>query len=449
MKLQTITLENFRNVEKQTVRFGDGIHVLYGENGAGKTNLLEAIYLFAICKSHRTVHDGDFVRRGEKIARLSAEYRSELDGLTDINADRKLLVEPSENDRILSRHAEILYASNGTKRLFYEGVAIPRVSEFIGRFRAVLFTPDHLSLIKGAPELRRNFCDMALCQIRPGYIRALNEYAKILSQRNALLKTLRENGGRGDRDLLAVYSDALAEKGAVVSRQRIGFCRYLETTAKAFYTAISGGSEELLIRYYGSIRPDEAKDPSETDLETRLKELYTANIDAEIRQGTTKYGPHREDILFFMEQEPTADDLSTEKAGTTVFDKKADKSGNFAEKDENADKIDTSDKNDKIDKIEEKARLAAEFSARTFASQGQQRSAVLALKLAEGEMIKALCSEYPVYLFDDVLSELDKGRKERFVDLFDGKQVILTCCDGAAIESIGGTKIYVRAGQYT
>ncbi len=424
MKLQTLTLENFRNVEKQTVRFGDGIHVLYGENGAGKTNLLEAVYLFAICKSHRTVRDGDFVRRGEKIARLSAEYRSELDVLSGAN--------PSGNDDVLSRHAEILYASNGSKRLFYEGVAIPRVSEFIGRFRAVLFTPDHLSLIKGAPELRRNFCDMALCQIRPGYIRALNEYAKILSQRNALLKNFRENGGRGDRDLLAVYSEALAEKGAIVSRQRIGFCRYLETTAKAFYTAISGGSEELLIRYYGSIRPDEAKDPSDTELKERLRELYSNNIDAEIRQGTTKYGPHREDILFFMEQEPTADDLSTEKAEKNATDEKADESVG-----------------EKADKLEEKTRLAAEFAARTFASQGQQRSVVLALKLAEGEMIKALCSEYPVYLFDDVLSELDKGRKERFVELFGGKQVILTCCDGAAIESIGGTKILVRAGKYT
>lgn len=419
MKLTNLTCENFRNIQKQTIPFGSGINLLYGENGAGKTNLLEAVYLFAICKSHRTSRDGDFVRHGEKLAHLSMEYRSELEGL------QNSIAVPSDKDRpdeqAFLRHAEMIYSSNGTKRLFYEGVAIPRVSEFIGRFRAVLFTPDHLSLIKGAPELRRNFCDMAMCQIRPNYIRLLNEYAKILGQRNALLKSFRENGGKGDRELLAVYSDALAEKGAILSRQRIGFCRYLETTAKAFYTVISGGSEELRIGYYGSIRPDEACDPTEEDLKTRLCDLYQANIEAEIRQGSTKYGPHREDILFFMEQ---------------------------GSRNETLQKLTESIDADEKEIEPQKQTAAAEFAARTFASQGQQRSVVLALKLAEGEMIKALCGEYPVYLFDDVLSELDKGRKERFTELFEQKQVLLTCCDETAAQNIKGTKIFVRAGEY-
>ena len=400
MIITNLTAENFRNIEKQSVSFSKGLNLLYGENGAGKTNLLEAVYLFAICKSHRTVKDGDFVRRGADFSHLTLHFTSDFDR-KDIDSERC---------------SEIRYFPDGKKRLCYESVSVGKVSEFIGHFRAVFFTPDHLSLIKGAPEERRKFCDMALSQIKPGYIRYLNDYAKILGQRNALLKNFREKG-TGDAALLSVYSDALSEKGAVIIRQRIAFCRYLQELSRGFYKEISGDSERLFIRYYGSVKDsDPEKDLSESEIGEALRAQYAHNTESEIRAGTTKYGPHRDDFLFFMGKLPQGE--------TNLSD--------------TSDTPDTGEEHQKY----------AEFAARTFASQGQQRSTVLALKLSEGEIIRTLSGESPVYLFDDVLSELDENRKERFLSIFGEKQVLLTCCDENAVKNLSGRTIFVRNGTY-
>lgn len=406
MFIQNLTAEHFRNIALQNVSFCKGLNILYGENGAGKTNLLEAVYLFAICKSHRTAKDADFISYGAPFAHLSLLFRSDF--------DRK------ETD--LFRKAEIRYFPDGKKQLQYEGVSVGKVSEFIGNFRAVLFTPDHLALIKGAPEERRKFCDMALAQIRPGYIRYLNDYAKILGQRNALLKSFREKG-TGDRALLSVYSEALSEKGAVIIRQRISFCRYLQELSRKYYKEISGDSERLFIRYYGSVKDsDPEKDLSEKEIADSLCALYSKNVDSEIFRGATKYGPHKDDFLFFMGKTPPV--LKNDSSFNTE---------------------------DESEKIKEQM---TEFSARTFASQGQQRSTVLALKLSEGEIIRNLSGEEPVYLFDDVLSELDIRRRERFLSIFGEKQVLLTCCDEEAIKTLSlqnfaVQKISVHNGMYT
>lgn len=389
MRIETLSAEDFRNIDSQSVSFSPGVNLLYGSNGAGKTNLLEAVYLFAICKSHRTVKDGDFVAHGKPGAKLSMTFSSDT--------DRGVL------PPVPPRHMEILYFPNGKKHMRYEGVSVSKVSEFVGLFRAVLFTPDHLSLIKGAPEERRKFCDMALSQIRPGYIRYLNEYYRILQQRNALLKGFRDTG-TGDKALLSVYSEALSGAAAVITRQRAAFACYLEEQAQKFYRDISGGAEKLYIRYYGGAREEDA---SEEALRNRFYRLYTENTDTEIRQGSTKYGPHRDDMLVFLEKAPE-EPLREEEASSDY----------------------------------------AEYAARTFASQGQQRSAVLALKLAEGEIIRTLTGEYPVYLFDDVLSELDRERRDRFLSLFQDKQVLLTCCDGTAAKETAGRKLFVEKGTY-
>ena len=393
MNIESLTLEHYRNVQNQTVRFSKGLNILYGENGAGKTNLLEAVSLFAVCKSHRTAKDTDFIAYGSDSAHLSMQYASDFD----------------RTDMKISHDADIRYFADGKKSLFYEGVRIGKVSEFIGRFRAVLFTPDHLSLIKGAPEERRRFCDMALSQIKPGYIRCLNDYYAYLSRRNALLKEFRENGGVGDRVLLMTYTEALSKIAGKIMRQRILFSRYIQELASDFYRTISGDSEKLYVRYYGNIKDSGEKDDlSDVRLGSELFDLYERNIETEIRRGMTRYGPHRDDFLFFMGKTPS------EKAGG-----------------------------------EENYRAESEFAARTFASQGQQRSAVLALKLSEGDMMKSLSGEQPVYLFDDVLSELDPNRRERFLSIFHDKQVLLTCCDESAANALAGRKIAVRGGNYT
>ena len=134
------------------------------------------------------------------------------------------------------------------KKMLYEGVSITKISEFVGRFRAVFFTPDHLSLVKGSPDERRRFADMALAQIKPSYIRCLNEYMRLLSQRNAMLRNAKLTG-KCDEALLSVYSEALADSAAVITRQRAFFSEYLEGEAARFYESISGRNEKLFIRY--------------------------------------------------------------------------------------------------------------------------------------------------------------------------------------------------------
>lgn len=397
MKLEYLFAENYRNISDANINFKDGVNLLYGHNGAGKTNALEAVYLFAICKSFRTNKDSDFITHGKEEAKLKLGFTCE-----HFKKDEKPL------------EMQLSFFKDAKKKMLYEGVTITKVSEFVGRFRAVFFTPDHLSLVKGSPDERRRFADMALSQIKPSYIRCLNEYMQLLSQRNAMLRNAKLTG-KYDETLLSVYSEALSDSAAVITRQRAYFSEYLESEAARFYESISGRNEKLFIRYLSN----EKEDPKNTEkTKSRYLKLYTENIANEIKFGATKYGPHKDDILFF---------IGSEKENKKV-----------CELEECED----------INETEEK-RETVEFAARTFASQGQQRSAVLALKLAEGEIIKNLCTEYPVYLFDDVLSELDSERKKQLMSLFEDKQVMITCCDENSFDSsLVNNKIRVENGVY-
>ena len=406
MKLEFLKAENFRNIENALITFTDGVNLLYGKNGAGKTNALEAIYLFAICKSFRTNKDSDFIMHSKEKASLSIGF---CDAFTRENERKKMSIDIFSGEK---------------KKMRYEGVTVSKISEFVGRFRAVFFTPDHLSLIKGSPDERRKFADMALSQIKPSYIKALNEYYRILSQRNALLRQAKISG-KADKNLISVYSESLSEKASVITKQRAYFSEYLEKEASRFYKEISGQHEELFIRYLSS----EKEDPKDQNkVKERYYSLYTSNIENEIKYGATKYGPHKDDLLFYI--------------GKQRCDSFFDEQSNIS--------CDLSDENAALECENKKEQNMIEFAARTFASQGQQRSAVLSLKLAEGEIIRSLTGEYPVYLFDDVLSELDSGRKNHLLSLFVDKQVIITCCDENAFEdSPVKNRIKVENGSYT
>lgn len=401
MELKYLTAENYRNISSADIRFSDGVNLLYGHNGAGKTNALEAVYLFAICKSFRTNRDSDFITHGKDRSDLKLGFTCDYS-----KKDEK----PFE--------MQLTFFKDAKKKMSYEGVGISKVSEFAGRFRAVFFTPDHLSLVKGSPDERRKFADMALSQIKPSYIRCLNEYMRLLSQRNALLKNAKITG-KLDEALLSVYSETLSETAAIITRQRAFFSEYLEKEAARFYDSISGSNEKLYIRYLSS----EKEDPKSVEkTKEKYLKLYTENISSEIKYGATKYGPHKDDILFF---------IGSERENEKVCE------------------LEKCDENTDISENYEEKRKTVEFAARTFASQGQQRSAVLSLKLAEGEIIKNLSGEYPVYLFDDVLSELDANRKKQLMSLFKDKQVMITCCDENSFDSsLVNNKIKVENGNY-
>lgn len=402
MQIKKLKAQSYRNIHDAEISFSDGVNLLYGKNGAGKTNALEAIYLFAICKSFRTSKESDFVMHGSEKSDIFLEYRSNFD---DEQRDFHKM--------------KISFFKNERKKLFYENVEINKISEFAGRFRAVFFTPDHLSLIKGSPDERRKFADMALCQIKPGYIRLLNEYFHILSQRNAMLRAAKFEGKKLNPELFDVFSVSLAEKAALITKQRVHFAESLEKKAAVFYSLITGEKEKFYIRYLCA----EKEDPKDIDvLKNRYFSLYRDNIEQEIRHGSTKYGPHKDDFVFYIVKSTREHDQLYEKIRES-YENESEKENTFS--------------------------YSSDFAARTFASQGQQRTAVLALKLAEGEIIHDLCGEYPVYLFDDVLSELDEERKKRLLSLFRDKQVIITCCDKNTFDTdFVNCGIEVSAGKY-
>ncbi len=400
MKLNFLQTENFRNLCENPPEFSDGINVLYGSNAAGKTNTLEAIYLFAAGKSFRTKSDKDFIKHGESFARASICF---------------------DEANVKGRNMSVSFMNSGQnakKAMFVEGNAVDRASEFLGNFRAVLFTPDHLELVKGAPEERRRLVDIALCQIRPGFVRALNSYSKVLSQRNNYLKNTKIRGHKADFDYLDVLNKQLALTGGVIIKQRGLYCESLGGYAGKAYQSISGEKESLFVKYVSKVSCEDLSD--EKACCEALYQMYrkTSQRDAEL--GRTSNGPHKDELLIYIaknEQDGEIDKAVLEAKGN-LYD-------------------------------EDGLTGVSSFVARTFGSQGQQRSAVLAIKLAEGEIVKEKCGEYPVFLLDDLFSELDLARKNSLCRMLNERQCIITACDKASIPQLDtGRIILVSGGKY-
>lgn len=397
MKLRRLETVNFRNLLENPPEFKDGINVLCGSNAAGKTNTLEAMYLFASGKSFRTRNDRDFIRRGEKTAHAAIHFDG--DGISDKVQSINFMVSGQKT----------------AKALFVENVSVDKASEFLGNFRAVLFTPDHLELIKGAPEERRRLVDVALCQIRPGFVRVLNDYAEALAQRNSYLKKIKFYSGKPDKDYLDVLNRILAETGGVVTKQRGLYCKKMEKLAGEAYAEIAGGGERLYVSYVSRSKIEDFSD--EKYCSERLYASYTASTEHDLESGYTLSGPHRDDMVICI--------------GKNGENKEIERTANgLIESDEGEGKI-------------------SAFAARTFGSQGQQRSAVLAIKMAEGKIAGEKCGEAPVFLLDDLFSELDGKRRKRICGMLEGMQSVITACDKESIPNIDGiSTVYVDNGRY-
>ncbi|MBE6680869.1 MAG: DNA replication/repair protein RecF [Ruminococcaceae bacterium] len=375
MILRTLKTWNFRNLIDNPPEFHDGINVLFGDNAAGKTNTLEAIYLFATGKSFRTRSEKDFIRHGESFARAEIGYENSL----------------------LCRSMSVTYMASGAKALKgmqVEGAQVDKVSEFLGNFRAVLFTPDHLELVKGAPEERRRLIDMALCQIQPRFVKSLNDYMKVLAQRNNYLKSIKFSGKEADLDYLGVLNMQLSKSGAVITKQRGLYSQKLSLLSGNAYESLTSGSECLYARYISRACKGALSD--EKEIAENLYAMYEKDTKHDIELGKTSHGPHHDELMIYV----------AKKGEGEAFANKA-----FEMPEENL----------------------SEYAARSFGSQGQQRSAVLSIKIAEGEIVKEKCGEYPVFLLDDLFSELDDKRRQKLSEMFIDKQCIITCCDRAAL----------------
>jgi len=358
VKLTRLALENWRNIPHALIEPEDGLNVLCGENGQGKTNLLEAIWMLTGAKSFRAAKDAELIRRGADFA--------VLDGAAECGG------------RVQTIYLTV--GSPGTPRpgrtARLNGVDKGRAASLAGTFTAVVFEPDHLGLIKGSPGGRRRFLDAALCQLYPGYLAALRRYSRVLAQKNALLKQYNRLPDAGD--LLEVYDQQLAAFGQEVTGRRTAYLEALTPLAVENYRRISQGREELNLAYKATF-------------EGSLLEAYRRLRPAELRAGFCLAGPHREDLEVLLDGQP----------------------------------------------------------ARVYGSQGQQRSAVLALKLAEATQAEAVTGEHPVMLLDDVLSELDDARQNYLLTRMTGKQVFVTACDSAAFGRAEGRVYRLECGAVT
>lgn len=273
------------------------------------------------------------------------------------------------------------------KEMSLNGMKVKKISEFLGNFKSVLFCPEHLAIVKDEPSIRRSFIDAALSQLNPYYLPALTEYTKVVESKNALLKNS-ESYSRDDFEMLyKQYSVRLVKGSLYISMARMGYLKKLFGYVGKFLSEMTGGRDSVDYEYLYSIGPVKYMYNYEAQY------LYTifTNSEREKAAKVSLYGAHRDDFEIRL---PIG-------------------------------------------------------SAKIFASQGQQRSIALAMKLAEGEICREETGEYPVFLFDDVLSELDRQRKNYVLENLSGKQVIVTSCDEADFSDCGSAKrIYVENGNY-
>jgi DNA replication and repair protein RecF len=330
MKASNLELYNFRNYEYENISFQDGVNIIHGENGMGKTNILEAVYYFSYGRSFRS-GGKEVIKDGEKEARISLSFENSL---------RKL-------------ESDIKFLSGKRKEIYINEIELKKTSQLLGNFICVLFTPDEMGIIKGMPEVRRKFCDSSIMPLRPNYIKELIKYRNILSQKTALLKSRQY-------ETLDIWNEKLAETGSRIMKLRESYIERINQKAREIQNEISGGKEELSLVYNPSVKLKENYLEKLTEYKEKEKENLFCMV-----------GVHRDEIDIFINGKP----------------------------------------------------------AKNYASQGQIRTAVLCLKSAQMEIIKEETGDYPVMLLDDILSELDKKRREFLISQIKGKQIIITCTD--------------------
>ena len=225
MKARKLVLKDFRNITDAVLCFNDGVNIIVGENAQGKTNIIEALWMMSAGKSFRGIKEKETIKFGSDNALVSLDYEYS------------------------DREYELLFRlfNDKTKEIYLNGVRKSKVSEIIGCFFAVLFTPMHLSLIKDGPSERRRFIDTALCQLKPSYLKQLNLYNRLMDQRNSLLKQIRDKGR--DKNELDVWDSRLSVEGAKIIRQRKLYLRRLEKYATEEHKLISDGKEALKLNY--------------------------------------------------------------------------------------------------------------------------------------------------------------------------------------------------------
>ena len=325
MWLKNLSIKQFRNYHNIEIDFNPKLNVFVGRNAQGKTNLLESIYFLALTRSHRTKTDKNLIQFEEEQLQVSGILQKKT-------ASIPLEIDLTQKGRI----TKVNYLKQA------------RLSDYIGHMNVVLFAPEDLQLVKGAPAVRRKFIDIELGQIKPIYLSDLSSYNHVLKQRNTYLKSTQNI----DETFLTVLDDQLVEYGCRIMNHRADFIQKMELFGKEKHFDISDQLEELSIRYKPSVNFVDKEHLAESFhialQKSRSRDLFKKN---------TGVGPHRDDMIFMI-------------------------NGMEA----------------------------------SFGSQGQHRSLVLSIKLAEIELMESITKESPILLLDDVMSELDNTRQLKLLE---------------------------------
>ena len=372
MYITKLYIRNFRNIGEAELNFDKELNIFVGRNAQGKTNLCEAV---SVCLggSFRRVRFSQYIPADDP----KAEVEVKLYFRDDI----------TERENII----DYTICKNNVS-VKYNGIKMKDAAELYGVLKYVVFIPEHLNLIKGSPELRRDYLDdVALMQTKT-HLKKLSRYNKGLKQRNNILSF--NNGDiRSVSAQLAAWNEVLAAEGINVTYGRLKYFSFLKKCAAEIYSELTNGAEKFTMEYLSSVFKTESINFNDID---RLYKQYIAalekNLEAEMKLHYTLAGIHRDDANFFING----------------------------------------------------------MAARDFASQGQLRSVALALKLSEAEIIRRKNKTNPVIILDDILSELDCVRRDFVIHHIEKSQVFITCCNIDDLSSLNGGKVWTaERGTFT
>jgi len=341
-----LSLNDYRNYSNVKLEFSENFNIIYGKNAQGKTNILESIFICASGRSHRTKRDVDLIRIGRQGYSVN------------------LLVNKKNEETLI----QVSYKKDEKKSVKINEIPVKKIGNLMGHLNVVMFSPEDLLIIKEGPSERRRFMDITISQLRPSYFYDLQQYAKIISQRNMLLKEVQNK--KSLLDTLEIWDNNIIKTGARIVWTRRNFINKLNIIAEEKHKRITNRTENLGLKYICSFNIDDCKslEDVEKSFEKALEKVHVM----ELTKCTTLIGPQRDDCEILLN----------------------------------------------------------DMSIKLYGSQGQQRSAVLSMKLSEIEIMKEETGETPVLLLDDVMSELDSSRQEYLFDSIEGIQTFITCTEG-------------------
>lgn len=277
MFINHLQLKNYRNYTELNLTFDHQINIFLGNNAQGKTNILEALYLLALAKSHRTSKEKELVQWDHSFSVIKGSIQTK-------NKKVKL---------------EIQLTPKG-KKAKINNLEQRKLSNYIGAFNVVMFAPEDLTLVKGSPQYRRKFLDVEIGQISPSYLYHLSQYQKIIQQRNNLLKDFTKET-KNKLELLELWDIQLIQHGSKVISKRLDFLKRLEKWAEDIHSGITDEKEKLSIRYNSSVLLDQ-----HSQIESEIMEQYQQQLEKvrrqEINRGSSLIGPHRDDLDFFINE---------------------------------------------------------------------------------------------------------------------------------------------------